>query len=56
MVAGSVIGFLGLLIPGVYGVSYDPPPGAGYPDDGDPRLRGFSSVFNGFNGRTTSRR
>jgi hypothetical protein len=40
MVAGSAIGFIGLLVPGVYGVSYDPPPGAGYPDAGDARLPG----------------
>lgn len=50
MVAGSVIGFIGLLVPGMYDVSYHPPPGAGYPDDDDPRLRGFDDVFNGFNG------
>ena len=58
LIVGAVIGFLGFLIPGLYGVGYNPPAGSPYATIKLNQLPGFKSsfstpndaVFNGFGG------
>jgi hypothetical protein len=58
LIVGSVIGFIGFVIPGLYGVGYDPPPGSPYAKIDLGNLKGFrgflsgpnDALFNGFNG------
>ena len=58
LIAGSVIGFIGFAIPGLYGVGYDPPAGSSYARIDLGQLKGFQgslsdprdAVFNGFGG------
>lgn len=50
LLAGSVIAFIGFVIPGMYGVEYSPPSGSGYPPVYADQLLGFAGVYNGFNG------
>jgi hypothetical protein len=58
LIAGAIIGFLGFIIPGLYGVGYNPPAGSPYAKISLNQLPGFKSslsnpndaVFNGFGG------
>jgi hypothetical protein len=58
LIVGAVIGFLGFIIPGLYGVGYNPPAGSVYAKISLNQLQGFRSslsnpnnaVFNGFGG------
>jgi hypothetical protein len=58
LIAGAVIGFVGFIIPGLYGVGYNPPAGSAYARISLNQLPGFKSslsspndaVFNGFGG------
>lgn len=58
LIIGSVIGFIGFAIPGLYGVGYNPPARSSYARINLGHLKGFASslsgprdaVFNGFGG------
>jgi hypothetical protein len=58
LIAGSIIGFVGFVIPGLYGVGYSPPSGSPYAQINLGSLNGFrgslsgpsDAVFNGFGG------
>jgi hypothetical protein len=58
LIVGAVIGFIGFVIPGLYGVGYDPPAGSPYARISLATLKGFrgslstanDAVFNGFGG------
>jgi hypothetical protein len=55
LLTGAVVGFIGLLIPGLYGASYTPPAGSPYASINLHNLAGFSgfggsAVYNGFDG------
>lgn len=58
LIVGAVIGFIGFIIPGLYGVGYNPPAGSSYAKISLNQLPGFKSslsnpndaVFNGFGG------
>jgi hypothetical protein len=58
LIAGAIIGFIGFVIPGLYGVAYAAPPGSPYARISLATLKGFSgsmsgatdAVYNGFSG------
>src|SRR5579859_8031685 len=58
LIVGSIIAFIGFLLPGMYGVSYNPPPGSAAASINIGSLPGFDGsfsspsggVYNGFSG------
>jgi hypothetical protein len=58
LIVGAAVGFIGFVIPGLYGVAYDPPPKSSYANINLGQLKGFrgslsgknDAVFNGFSG------